>query len=489
MTGWVEFGIGVLLGALGTWAVLRERVRSVQATHAEQERRLRDAASREEQLRRDLQEQLGRRAAAEAEAARVPELEQRIAAREAELADLRAQAAALQVQLEHERQAAEEKLALLDDARAKLAEAFQALSAEALRENNQAFLQLARESLEKYQQLAQADLGARQKAVEELVRPLQEQVERLRSHLAEVEKERAGAYAALAQQLRDLLESHLPRLHHETANLVKALRQPTARGRWGELQLRRVVEMAGMQEHCDFVEQVTGQADDGRQRPDLVVYLPGGKCLVVDAKAPVDAYLSAVEAADEESRRRFLQQHAAQVRNHIANLGKKAYFEQFEVTPDFVVMFIPGEAFFSAALEADPELIEFGVGQRVIPASPTVLIALLKAVAYGWRQEAVAQNAYRVAELGKELYKRIGDLAEHWAKVGKGLGRVVEAYNSSVATLETRVLVSARRFEALGAVPDGETLRDVAPVDALPRPLTAPEPGRALEGSEDSSDD
>lgn len=232
MTGWVEFGIGVLLGALGTWVVLREGVRSVQATQAEQERRLQDAARREEQLRRDLQEQLARRAAAEAEAARVRELEQRVAAREAELADLRAQAAALQAQLEHERQAAEEKLALLDDARAKLAEAFHALSAEALRENNQAFLQLARESLERYQQLAQADLGARQKAVEDLVRPLQEQVERLRSHLAEVEKERAGAYAALAQQLRDLLESHLPRLHHETANLVKALRQPTARGRW-----------------------------------------------------------------------------------------------------------------------------------------------------------------------------------------------------------------------------------------------------------------
>ncbi|MDR7430615.1 MAG: DNA recombination protein RmuC [Armatimonadota bacterium] len=475
MTGWVEFAIGVLLGALGTWVVLRERVRSVQATQAEQERRLQDAARREEELRRDLHDQLAHRAAAEAEAARVPELEQRIAAREAELADLRAQAAALQAQVEHERQAAEEKLALLDDARAKLAEAFQALSAEALRENNQAFLQLARESLERYQQLAQADLGARQKAVEDLVRPLQEQMDRLRSHLAEVEKERTGAYAALAQQLRDLLESHLPRLHHETANLVKALRQPTARGRWGELQLRRVVEIAGMQEHCDFVEQVTGQGDEGRQRPDLVVHLPGGKCLVVDAKAPVDAYLSAVEAADEESRRRFLQQHAAQVRKHMADLGKKAYSEQFGVTPDFVVMFIPGEAFFSAALQADPELIEFGVGQRVIPASPTVLIALLKTVAYGWRQEAVAHNAYRVAELGKELYRRIGDLAEHWAKVGKGLGKVVEAYNSSVATLESRVLVSARRFEALGAVPDGEALPEVAPVEVLPRPLAAPE--------------
>jgi DNA recombination protein RmuC len=241
------------------------------------------------------------------------------------------------------------------------------------------------------------------------------------------------------------------------------------------LQLRRVVEMAGMQAHCDFVAQATAQGEDGRLRPDLVVYLPGGRRLVVDAKAPVDAYLSAVEAPDEESWRRFLQQHAAQVRAHMTNLGKKSYFDQFDVTPDFVVMFIPGEAFFSAALEVDPGLIEFGVSQRVIPASPTILIALLKAVAYGWRQEAVAEHAHRIAELGKELYKRIGDLAEHWARVGRRLGRLVEAYNSSVASLETRVLVSARRFEALGAVPVEGIIPPQESVEAVPRALTAPE--------------
>lgn len=420
-------------------------------------------------------EEAARRAAAEAQAARVPDLEQRVAEREARLAELHARAAALEAQLDQERHAAEDKIRLLEEAQAKLSDTFRGLSAEALRHNNEVFLQLARESLEKFQQAARVDLDIRQKAVEELVRPLHEQVDRLRTYLGEIEKQRAESYGALNQQLRELAESHLPRLHQETANLVKALRQPTARGRWGELQLRRVVEMAGMQPHCDFLEQVTGQGEDGRLRPDLIVQLPGGRRLVVDAKAPVDAYLSAVEAADEDSRRRYLAQHASQVRTHVTNLGKKSYFEQFDVTPDFVVMFIPGEAFFSAALEVDPGLIEFGLQQRVIPASPTILIALLKAVAYGWRQEALAENAQRVAELGKELYKRIADLATHWAAVGRRLGRAVEAYNASATTLESRVLVSARRFEALRAVPDGEAVPELRAIEALPRPLTAPE--------------
>lgn len=450
-TVWVELTLAFLVGALagaaalGVWAEGRHR------------------------------EEAARRAAAEAQAARVPDLEQRVAEREARLAELHARAAALEAQLDQERHAAEDKIRLLEEAQAKLSDTFRGLSAEALRHNNEVFLQLARESLEKFQQAARVDLDIRQKAVEELVRPLHEQVDRLRTYLGEIEKQRAESYGALNQQLRELAESHLPRLHQETANLVKALRQPTARGRWGELQLRRVVEMAGMQPHCDFLEQVTGQGEDGRLRPDLIVQLPGGRRLVVDAKAPVDAYLSAVEAADEDSRRRYLAQHASQVRTHVTNLGKKSYFEQFDVTPDFVVMFIPGEAFFSAALEVDPGLIEFGLQQRVIPASPTILIALLKAVAYGWRQEALAENAQRVAELGKELYKRIADLATHWAAVGRRLGRAVEAYNASATTLESRVLVSARRFEALRAVPDGEAVPELRAIEALPRPLTAPE--------------
>ncbi|MDR5683796.1 MAG: DNA recombination protein RmuC [Armatimonadota bacterium] len=502
MTAWFEFGIGILMGALAAavvvWAraearrrrdeselaALRERVRSLETERLEQARRLEEASGREEALRRSLHEEATRRAAAESEAARIRDLEAVAGERESELTTLRSRLAELQGQLQHERRATDEKLALLNEAQTKLSDAFRSLSAEALRTNNEAFLQLARENLAKFQQAAQADLGARQKAVEDLVKPLHEQMDRVRTYLADLERQRVSAYAALTQQLRELAELHLPRLHSETANLVKALRQPTARGRWGELQLQRVVEMAGMQPHCDFVEQATGQGEDGRLRPDLIVQLPGGRRLVVDAKAPVEAYLGAIEAPDEDSRRRLLAQHATHVRNHIANLGRKSYFDQFEVTPDFVVMFIPGEAFFSAALEVDPGLIEFGVGQRVIPASPTILIALLKAVAYGWRQEALAQNAYQVAELGKQLYERIANLAEHWVTVGRRLGRTVEAYNASVGALENRVLVSARRFEALRAAPDGAQLPDLQPVEALPRPLTAPELSPDPEGGE-----
>ena len=363
---WTEFVVGALLGAVVAAVVAAAAVRAwAEARHRRSEA----------EHARLLQQEAERRAAAEAEAARARGLERTLTEREQRVRELEARVAALETQLDHERHAAQEKLALLEQAQAKLADTFRALSAEALSHNNQAFLQLARENLERFQQAARTDLDARQKAVEELVRPLHEQVDRIRIYLTEVEKQRVGAYAALSQQLRELAESHLPRLHQETANLVKALRQPTARGRWGELQLRRVVEMAGMQAHCDFVEQATGQEEDGRLRPDLVVQLPGGRRLVVDAKTPVDAYLSAVEAPDEESRRRFLIQHASQVRAHMSQLGRKSYFEQFDVVPDFVVMFVPGEAFFSAALEVDPGLIEFGVQQRVIPASPTILIA------------------------------------------------------------------------------------------------------------------
>jgi DNA recombination protein RmuC len=283
-----------------------------------------------------------------------------------------------------------------------------------------------------------------------------------------------AAYTALDEQLRALVDVHLPRLHSETASLVKALRQPTARGRWGELQLRRAVEMAGMQPHCDFAEQTTVDTEAGRLRPDVIVALPGGRSLVIDAKAPVDAYLNTIEATGEEARRRFLAQHAAQVRGHMAQLGRKMYFEQFQHTPDFVIMFIPEEAFFSAALEADPGLIGHGVAQRVIPASPTTLIAL-KAVAYGWQQEEVARHAREVTALGNELYKRIADMARHWADMGKRLGQAVEFYNRSVGTLEGRVLVSARRFADLHAAPPTTAIAELEPIQIAPRPLTAPE--------------
>jgi DNA recombination protein RmuC len=285
---------------------------------------------------------------------------------------------------------------------------------------------------------------------------------------------REGAYQALTTQVRALAEGQGD-LRRETSNLVKALRQPAGRGRWGELQLERVVEMAGMLEYCDFVEQVTVEGEDGRLRPDLVVRLPGGRNIVVDAKTPLTAYLEALETDDDDVRRQRLIEHARQVRDHMTRLGRKAYQEQFETTPELVVMFLPGEMFFSAALQQDAELIEFGVGEKVIPATPTTLIAMLRAIAYGWKQEALAQNAREISELGRDLHERIAVMATHWGKVGRNLGEAVGAYNRAVGSLETRVLVAARRFKDLKAVPEGREIAPLEQVELLPRALQAPE--------------
>ncbi len=362
---------------------------------------------------------------------------------------------------------AQEKLALLDQAKAQLSDSFKALSSDALRNNNQSFLELAKENLNKFQEMAKGDLTERQKSIDELVRPLKESLQKVDLRIEQLDKDRQSTDVKFSEHLKMLTQAHSD-LRSETGNLVKALRAPSVRGRWGEMQLRRVVEMTGMIEHCDFMTQETSANEGSRLRPDLVVKLPGGRNVIVDSKTPLMAYLEATESSTEEIRQAKLKDHARHIRSHLSILGAKNYWDQFEQSPEFVVLFLPGEPFFSAALEQDPSLIEFGVDNRVIIATPTTLIALLRAVAYGWRQEAMAQNAIAISKLGSELYERVRTFADHMTDMKKGITRVVESYNSAIGSLETRILVSARKIKELGAG-SGDEILEVEMIDKVPR--------------------
>jgi len=369
-------------------------------------------------------------------------------------AELQKEAATLRAQLLElaQRSAAfEERARMMGDTKQALENAFKSLSADALKDNNAAFLNLAKASLGEFQQVAKGDLEKRQQAIDALVGPVKESLEKVDQKIHALERVREQAYGEIRQQFTHMAEAQT-QLRQETANLVKALRQPHVRGRWGEVQLRRVVEMAGMLNHCDFTEQETLFDDDGKMlRPDMVVRLPGGRTIVVDAKAPISAYLDAHEANDDEVRRGKIREHAQLVRMHLQALSKKSYWEQFDSTPECVVMFIPGEAFCSAALEADPELLDNAFGLNVIIASPASLMALLKAAAFGWRQESIADNARAISQLGQELHKRIGDVASRMERLGRALESATGAYNEAIGSFESRLSVSARRFLELGA--------------------------------------
>lgn len=390
-----------------------------------------------------------------------------LAAARTEVGRLGAAHAALTAELAAEKASSGERLRALTEAHERLTAEFKALSADALRANNASFLQLAQSTFEKLQESARGDLSARQQAIDTLVKPLRESLEKVDVRIVEIEKARASAYGQLSEQLKSLGQSQT-QLQAEAARLSTALRSTTTAGTWGELQLRRVVEMSGMSAYCDFSEQSTSAEG---LRADLVVRLPGGQQIVVDAKAPNDAYREAAAASDETVRAAKLAEHAAKVRTHIDALGAKSYWEQFQPSPEFVVLFLPGDQFLSGALQADRDLIDRAIGRKVLLATPATLIALLKAAAYGWRQESVSKNAEAIAEIGRQLYDRVVGFATHLEKVGGSLDAATKSYNQAIGSFESTLLPGARKFSELGAK-GAKELPDAKPVETTVRDLT-----------------
>jgi len=375
----------------------------------------------------------------------------------------------------------EEEKRLLDEAKNKLSDTFKALAGDTLESSIGAFLKLAKETFDKVLAEAKGDLGKREEAIQGLVKPLSDSLKQFEDHIRNIEKNRQEAYAGLTEQLKAMMVTH-QQLQKETGNLVTALRTPKTVGSWGQMTLRRVVELSGMSEHCDFTEQVSVASEEGLQRPDLIVHLPSDRVIVVDAKATFDAYREAIASDSEEQRNLALSRHASQIRSHMVNLASKSYWQQFEKVPEFVVMFIPGESFFAAAVDVDRRLLEDGLEKRVIIATPTTLIALLRSVAYGWRQEQIAKSAQEISNLGRQLYERMRTLADHLTDIGKGLEKANAAYNSAIGSMEARILPAARRFKELGAA-SGPEIPLLDPVNIKPRSINVLETTEKTEGN------
>jgi DNA recombination protein RmuC len=495
MGEWVIFvvglAVGLIIGCLGTLLVSRQRfvslqidaegkIRAAEATIAERtgkseelQKAVAALTAEKQNLLEQLRTETAARSASESEVAQLRiSLEDRsvLYDRFKGEGELRVKA---ETQLAEAHANLEEQKKLLQESKMQLIETFNALSSEALKSNNKAFLDLAKSTFQTIQAQAAGELQTQEKAIEGVVAPLKEALERYEVQLQQVETARAGAYSSLEEQIRALAGGNA-QLQKETGNLVSALRSPHVRGRWGEMTLRRAAELAGMSQHCDFDEQQSFEGEGGRLRPDMMVNLPGDRRIVVDVKAPLQAFLDASNAATEEERSAHLARHAQLVRSHMEQLGSRSYWEQFEHAPEIVVLFLPGESFFAAALEQDKTLIEDGMENHVILATPTTLIALLRAIAFGWRQESITQNAKEISELGKQLYDRITTFVGHFEGVGSGLERAVNAYNKATGSLELRVLPSARKFKELGAA-TGEDIPQIQPVDEAPRSLVVPD--------------
>lgn len=390
---------------------------------------------------------------------------------------LREEKEGLASELAAERRAAQERASAHETAREQLGQAFSAMASEALKHNSSEFLKLAQENLQRYQSQAQQELAQREKAVENLVKPIREALTKTEAEVRRMENERREAFGALNHHIQTIAESHRL-LQTETRNLVQALRRPEVRGQWGEMTLKRLAELAGMVEHCDFVEQVHSEGESGRLRPDMVVRMPDSREIIVDAKTPLDAYLSAVEATDDAVRERHLDSHARNVRQRVRELSAKAYWQQFSKSPDFVVLFIPGDQFLSAALDRDHALLEDAMANKVVLATPTSLVALLRAVGYGWRQAVLAENAEHIRQVGEEVYGRLGTFAEHLGRLGKSLEGSVSAYNKAVGSFDSRVLPGLRKFTEMGI----SAKKEAGPLDQIER---AP---RQVEGRDEAAD-